>query len=303
MESISLITIKICLLVSISIIGLVIGKRTSVNAKDISLLLVYVISPFVIFYSIINSPSDLSFLKYSLGSFLTSSFLAILAYKVSAFLWSNNKRNLFSFSGGTGNTGYFALPIVLSLFSPEQWGIAIFIIIGVNIYEFSVGYFITAKGNFSTKECILKLFTLPILYAAFLGLIFKYLEVHISSSVLDFMSNFKGAYSVLGMMVIGISLSKITRAEFDVKYLISSVIWKHLIVPFLGVLFYYQFSLDKNVIMIIALMLSTPMAGNVVVVSNQLNVHSEIAAIAVMISTLLSVFSIPICLYIVERFF
>lgn len=54
-------------------------------------------------------------------------------------------RNLFSFAGGTGNTGYSALPLVFALFDPRQIVIAVFII-GVNLHEFTIGYFIAARN-------------------------------------------------------------------------------------------------------------------------------------------------------------
>ena len=291
---------KVALLISVSIVGWILGKKAKTNPKDISTILVYIISPVVIFSSILQSPSGIGDMKYSFGAFLTASAMALLAYLFSNLIWKNSKRNLFAFSGGTGNTGYFALPIVLSLFAPAQWAVAIFIIIGVNIYEFSVGYFITAKGVFNTKECIKKVLSLPIIYAAMAGILFKYIDISISDSVLVFMDNFKGAYSVLGMMVIGMSLSQFSKAEFDWTFLTYSLVWKHLIVPFVGVLTFHYIGVSSDVLIIIALMLLTPMAGNVVVVANQLNVHPEVAASTVMTSTFLSILSIPLSFSLIE---
>ena len=126
----SLLVVKVGLLISIALIGWIVGKKLSVNPKDISSVLVYVISPFVIFISIAESPADITFFKYSLGAFITASSFAALAYLFARLLWNDSKINLFSFAGGTGNTGYFALPIVFSLFAPEEVAVAIFIIIG-----------------------------------------------------------------------------------------------------------------------------------------------------------------------------
>lgn len=83
------------------------------------------------------------------------------------------KSESFSFAVGTGNTGYFALPLAFALFNAQQIAIAVFIIIGINIYEFTVGYFIAAKGTFKTTESLQKIVRLPILYAIILGMTFK----------------------------------------------------------------------------------------------------------------------------------
>lgn len=291
---------KIGMLIGVSIIGWVIGRRGKVSPKDISMLLIYVISPFVIFSSILESPSSFGYLKYSVGAFIAAGLFALGAYLLASILWRSNKKNLFSFAGGTGNTGYFALPIVLSIFEPDQWAVAIFIIIGVNLYEFTLGYFITAKGMFNTRECLKKVLSLPIIYAAILALIFKYLNITLPEEVMSFMDNFKGAYSVLGMMVIGMTLASYRQLEIDWKFSSAAIAWKHLIVPISGMFLLSFMGLDDKTVLIIALMLSTPMAGNVVVVANQLDVHPQIAATTVMLSTLVSIISIPITLQLMQ---
>ncbi|MCG3024246.1 hypothetical protein KZ310_33590, partial [Escherichia coli] len=83
--------------------------------------------------------------------------------------WKDSRVHLFGFAAGTGNTGYFALPLVLAIFDPTQIAIAIFIIIGINLYEFTVGYFITAKGKSTYRESLIKVIKMPIIYAAILG--------------------------------------------------------------------------------------------------------------------------------------
>ncbi len=52
------VVIRVFLLITISIIGWGVGKKFKLDSKDISTLLVYIISPFVIFYSIIESPAN-----------------------------------------------------------------------------------------------------------------------------------------------------------------------------------------------------------------------------------------------------
>ncbi|WP_237385387.1 AEC family transporter [Xenorhabdus sp. Sc-CR9] len=287
--------LRVLLLILITLIGFFIGKKLDLKTKDISSLLIYVISPVVIFISIIQSPSDLTYFSYSIASFLTASLAAFIAYSIGKTLWSCNKSNLFGFAGGTGNTGYFALPIAFAIFNPNQIAITIFIIIGINLYEFTVGYFITAKGHLTTKECLIKIIKLPIIYSAILGVLFKGSDITLNSILISTLENFKGAYSVLGMMVIGITLSSFYKIEIDWKFSFFSILWKHLIYPIVGMsFFYYIIQVPDDLLTVIALMLATPMAGNVVVIASNLNLHPEKAAFSVMLSTILSVITVPI---------
>lgn len=111
-----------------------------------------------------------------------------------------------------------------------------------------------------------------------------------------------GSGSDLGMMVIGITLSKFKSYSFDAKFLISALSWKFLAWPIycFVLLKLLGSSLSTTEQAVIMLMSATPMAGNTVVIANELNVHPEKAATAVMASTLLAVLTAPISLAILQ---
>ncbi|WDN62369.1 hypothetical protein LOK86_00005, partial [Xylella fastidiosa subsp. multiplex] len=66
--------------------------KIQIGFKDISSLLVYVISPFVIFYSILQSPANLQYLKYSLAAFIVTSCMGLLG--VFASFFGDSRKNL-----------------------------------------------------------------------------------------------------------------------------------------------------------------------------------------------------------------
>lgn len=287
--------LKISLLIIFSLLGYVSGKLLNLRTFDIASLLVFVISPVVIFVSILHSSATMQYFIYSVYAFIFSSCAALLAYGVARYFWNDARANLFAFAGGTGNTGYFALPIVFSLFDRGQVAMAVFIVIGINLYEFTVGYFLTASGRGSLRESMHKVLRMPVLYAAVLAMMIKASNLTINETLLSFMDNFKGAYSVLGMMVIGISLSTFKKLIIDYRFTSLALVWKHLVLPTAGILlFRYVIPLDPHTLAVVSLMLATPMAGNVVVISSQLDIHPEKAAVSVMLSTILALLCIPV---------
>ncbi|WP_411268404.1 hypothetical protein [Ketobacter sp.] len=66
--------------------------------------------------------------------------------------------------------------------------------------------------------------------------------------------------------------------------------------PLIGlfVIWIIPYELDVVERSMIMLMTTVPMAGNVVIIANQLDVHPEKAATAVMASTLLALISVPL---------
>ncbi|EAM2810176.1 AEC family transporter [Salmonella enterica] len=288
-------TLKVFGLFFISCIGFVYGALSKAPAKNIADLLIKIISPIVVIISIVQSPAGVSYLFFSLVAFLFCSVLCVLAYAISYFLFNGKERNLFAFTAGTGNTGYFALPIALSLFNENQIAIVIFIIIGVNLYEFSVGYYVM-NMNGSIREALQKTLRLPVIHAAIIGVIIKYIGISINENILSILNNFKGAYSVIGMLIIGMVLSVNARSKPDLKFLFVTLSWKHLLVPLISCVFVF---LPKEQFIVILLMALTPLAGNTVVFSSSLDLHPEKAASAVLLSSLVSIVLIPISMNLI----
>ncbi|MFT5533311.1 MAG: putative permease [Burkholderiaceae bacterium] len=296
------VVIRVLFLVSIAILGLFVGKKFGINQKEISTLLVYVISPAVMFVSVLQAPEGKNYLVYTLCAFLFSSVMATIALKMGKLLWKDSTANLFAFSAGTGNTGYFGLPLVLGLFDTQGAAIAVFIILGVNLYEFSYGYYLTSRGSYGISQSVRKIVAMPILYAFILAMILRSLDVEFYPVILSGLSNFKGAYSILGMMVIGITMAKFKKLEVDWRFLGCALGWKYIVWPFCAFLGIYIFSneisnLEKSIILLMA---CVPMAGNTVVIANDLDIHPEKAATAVMASTLLAIIVVPLALSFVK---
>ena len=292
---------RVGFLICIALVGVFVGKKFKVNQKDISTLLVYVISPAVMFVSVLQAPEG-NYLPFSIGAFLFCSVSALLAYQMGRFMWTDHTKNLFAFSGGTGNTGYFGLPIALALFDKTGAAIAVFIILGVNLYEFTVGYYITSLGHHSIKESLKKVIKMPILYAFALAYTLKLTGLMPNDVVLNSLSNFKGTYSVLGMMVIGITLSKFERFKVDLKFVAAALGWKYVYWPVAALLLIHVFgtAMGHTETAVVLLMACVPMAGNTVVIANELNVHPEKAATAVMLSTLLAIVSVPLMMALIN---
>jgi predicted permease len=290
--------IRVSFLVSLALFGFFIGRVKNLDSKDISSLLVYFISPVVIFISVFDAPVQNDYIYFLISALAICTVASLLALLLGKLIWQDGTAYLFAFAGGTGNTGYFGLPIAIALFGAEGAAIAVFIIIGVNLYEFTIGYFLASRGRGTVKESLLKVAKIPTLYVFILALVLRWFEIELNESLVSSMSGFKGAYSILGMLIIGITLSKVKSIEIDMKYISFSLLWKFCIWPIIGVIIVYTLPFNLTYIekAIILLMCSVPMAGNVVIISNDLGVHPEKAATAVMASTLLALLSVPIAL-------
>ena len=126
----SLLFLKIGMLIAVSIIGWVIGRKWKMSSKDISTLLVYVVSPFVIFFDTRVSFKSrlLQILDRGISNLRSVRGRSIRTGKR---FWSCGKKTFFfcrrdrkyGILRFTHNSSFRAIPV----------GRGIFIIIGVNI--------------------------------------------------------------------------------------------------------------------------------------------------------------------------
>ncbi|MCX8083637.1 MAG: transporter [Calditerrivibrio sp.] len=225
--------------------------------------------------------------------------LAFSTYYAGKRFFKDNTLNILSFSAGTGNTGYFGIPLAFMLLDERLANVYVFSVLGSLIYESTIGFFIIAKGSYNIRDSLKRVLKLPAIYAMILGLLFNFNNIPISEDLLNYLDYFKGAYAILGMMMIGMSLSGINKITVDKVFIATALIIKFLVYPILILLIIYIDRIYIGVIpeelhKVLFLFAVPPMAGNVVAIATILRSNPEKAAIAVIISTLVSIFTIPI---------
>lgn len=293
--------LRVLSLIGIAMLGFAAGRLLSTRPKDISILLIYFISPAVIFLAVLEAPAGTLYFVFTVGAFGACCIMATLALAIGRRLWQDNTANLFGFTGGAANVGYFGLPMATGLYGDLGAAIAAFIIMGVILYEFTYGYFVTSRGHYTFRESLIRISRLPITYAFVLALILRRFDWSSNDIIFSVLRNFKGAYSILGMMIIGITLSQFRGVRIDRRFLVATLSWKFVAWPLLG-LGILTVSGDRLTAAeqgVIMLMASVPMAGNTVVIANELDVHPNKAATAVMLSTVLALISVPLFLSLV----
>lgn len=279
-------------------LGYIAGKTLDTSRDTISRIMFFLINPIIIFNGVLNVELDPSILSLPILTFTLSTGLCLFFYKITKNVWSDSSRNLMAFSAGSGNTGYFGLPVALLLFNDEGEGVYILSLLGITLYENSIGYYILAKGTHPASDCIKKVMRLPSIYAFFGALILNYSGISIPEVFADFMGHIKGTYTVLGMMIIGLGLSSLTHFKADYKYIGLTFLAKFLVWPMLILLFIalddIWFHLyDASAHQALILISIVPIAVNTVIVASLLKSQPEKAAAAVVLSTIFALFYVP----------
>ena len=292
------------------VLGYISTKHLSVAREAVANLLIYILGPIVVFSATISVKINFAVVFLPIFLYVFCAIIAFILLYVYRNSWSDPTGNILAFSGGTGNTGYFGIPLAVIFFPPYLADIYIFTVLASLLYESTVGFYVTAKGNFTVKQSLQKMMRLPLIYAFIAGIIFNLLGVQIPEVISGYTDQFKGAYGILGMMLIGMGLIGLELkkgSDLDFKFLSILFILKFIFWPLAILGFIY---IDKTMIgflnedlyRVMFLFAIVPLAGNTVTYAVLLNAKPEKASFAVILSTIFSIIYLPIVMVLYGGF-
>lgn len=284
--------------------GFIAGKTIKTDRDIIARFLLYIITPTVIFSGVMRMQNDnYVILLLPIIVYCMSCLMCWVVYRVTAIFFHDKMRNIIAFSSGSSNTGHFGLPIALMVLDSETVAIYIVAFLGITMFENTYGFYIAAKGYFTTLDCVKKILKLPALYAIIIGFFFNIMKIEISPIFYDFFSSMRSTYIVLGMSTIGLGLSTINTLSIDWRVISSTLSVKYILWPILMLLMvladkYYLHLYTSQVHMALLILSVVPISVSTVVVGSVLNYPSEQLAWAVLISTLAGFIYVPAMLTI-----
>jgi predicted permease len=279
--------------------GFLAARYYEVRKESIANLTIYIIAPAVMLIGTLEAGLKFNILILPFCFLAIGSCLCLGSYFLSRYVWQDNTRMILAFTCGTANVGYFGIPVCLAIAGPDALPVAVMFSLGSTLYENSLGYYVAAQAEYSGKEALRKLLVLPGLYAFVVGILLNLCQVQLYQPLQNTLQILKGAYSPLGMMIIGMGLAQVKWEEIDYKFMAFSFVNKFLVWPLFGLLFIYCdhffFHLwEPFVQKVFLIQMLVPLAANTVAFASRFHAYPEKAAVAVTVSTLLALAIVPL---------
>ncbi|RXJ54489.1 AEC family transporter [Candidatus Marinarcus aquaticus] len=290
------------------IIGYVLAHYFKLKRDSIAFLLIYILGPFVVFFATLSIDINMQLVFLPLFVFIFGSTIAFWILHHYKTHWKDASLNTLAFTCGTGNTGYFGIPLAMILLDPQSANIYIFATMASLLYENTTGFYVTAKGNFTAKQSLVKVLRLPLLYAFIFGLMLNVAGVRTPEMIVPYFEGLKWAYGILGMMMLGMGMKGFNLEEdFDKRYIKVAYFYKFLVWPASVLLIIFADStlfqaLNEEIYKVLFLISIVPLAGNTVTLAVLLKAKPEKASFTVLLSTVISIFYIPLVLYLYGGF-
>ena len=227
--------------------------------------------------------------------FLVSCSLQVLCTFLSATLFqriNEEKRPVLQYGTVCSNAGFLGSPVAEGVYGSMGLLYASIYLIPQRIVMWSAGlsYFTESTNK---KDLIKKVATHPCIVAVGIGLIIMILQIKLPVFLSDTIKNISGCTTAVSMILIGSIL-----ADIDVKDITSKTMWafsllRLVIIPlivFLGCKIANVHELVTGVAVILAGM---PAASTTAILASKYGGDAEFASKCVVLTTILSMFAIP----------
>lgn len=292
-------------------------KRSSVDhLRTLAAILLYVLSPCMVLnaFQAIDRTKEMAInmLIFTAITFALQALMIGIAFSVAFVLdrklpEGKHLRRLGLVGTALGNVGFFGLPIIRSLLSdyPEAQVYSTLFVLTMNLIVFTVGAFAVTgnKKYVSFKSLILN----PTSISVCIALIIFAFDFHYKEDIpTKFGGLFADGVALLGaattpvsMIILGMRLasSSLVKVFMNIRAYIVSIS-KMVLFPILCFVIVYFTPLDYSMRASIVILASAPCASVLLNLSELLGSEQEYAANVVLISTLLSIITIPLVLLI-----
>lgn len=281
------------------VLGWLAGRYLEASGKHIAGIMLYIMTPSVVFSGVMAAPLSVEVILLPVLVFVLCSVIGAGHLWLARRVITDDSASLMPLSVGTGNTGYFGIPVALLLFGQEGLALYIVCMLGTTLFENSLGFYLAARGRYSLRDSLLRVVKLPSVYAFALAVALNLSGVSIPEVFTPLFDNLRGAYSVLGMMIIGMGILSFRGLAGNLQFTGLAFLGKFVTWPLVALgLWWLDANLfgvyDLAVYQAIFLISITPIAANTVVIATLLDTAPRQAAGTALLSTLFALAFIPV---------
>lgn len=285
------------LLIGCGFVAVKTGVLKQEGKQTLSNLLLYLVVPAMIVHSYMMEFSE-EILHNLLAAF-GMSVLAILIGTVITLLLTARRKDrrapIFRFACVFSNAAYMGFPLISALFGAEGLLYASAYVTVFNILLWTMGYGMVS-GSSNPKEVARSLLHTPVLYAMVVGLAVYLLQIPVPNLIAQPIDLLSGMNTPLSMLITGMLI-----AAGDLKSIVCDRhIWKlaalrMVLIPAVCVAVFALLGFHGMSAQVVLLLECCPAAAITSVFAVQFGHEERFAAGSVVLTTLLSIVTLPLC--------
>lgn len=288
----------------IFVIGYIGQKKLTIDRKSVSTAALYLMSPFLAFRTFYTNDITIDYLHiilFCVTLCVTLLILTLLIGKVKKLQQSMISAMILS--GVFMNSGNYGVPIVLFAFGSVGFDYAVIMMVIQSLLMNTIGLYYAARGSKETnsmKESLQKVVKMPVLYGATAGLILQLSGVEIPSFFMQSVDLVANAAIPTVMLVLGMQLATLSRKDVKLGEISSIILMRIVVSPVIAYFIIMVFSIEGILAKILIVLAAMPTAANTTLYALQYDTEPDFVSSSTLITTLLSIVTVPIMLMLVS---
>ena len=266
--------------------------------KKISALIVNVSSPMLIISSIAGvegNDKSIVFLMIGAGILMYIGFIILGKIINRIFPFPKKDWPVYECMVVFANTGFMGYPVLLDVFGQEAVFYASLIHMAFNFFVYTYAIMCLTKGDDSEFKLNFKQLLTPGIVLIFVGIFIYLFDIQLPSVLMDTINSVGSLTAPLSMMMIGSSLAvyPIKDSFTDWRSYVFAFV-RLIIVPFVTMIVCRLLHINPYYANITIITNAMPVGSMVLMLATQYNANIKIVTRNIVVSTLLSVITIPI---------
>lgn len=266
--------------------------------KKISALIVNVASPMLIISSIAGvegNDKSIVFLMIGAGILMYIGFIILGKIINRIFPFPKKDWPVYECMVVFANTGFMGYPVLLDVFGQEAVFYASLIHMAFNFFVYTYAIMCLTKGDDSEFKLNFKQLLTPGIILIFVGIFIYLFDIQLPSVLMDTVNSVGSLTAPLSMMMIGSSLAvyPIKDSFTDWRSYVFAFV-RLMIVPFVTMVVCRLLHINPYYANITIITNAMPVGSMVLMLATQYNANVKIVTRNIVVSTLLSVITIPI---------
>lgn len=284
-------------------IGYISQKLLNMDIKSISAMSLYILLPLLTFDTFYRNELTVDYLYLFIFSIIITVILIGITVLTGWFMKST-KEDISAILLGAlfPNSGNYGAPVMLFALGAVAFDYAIVLMVLHGFIISTVGIFIASFGGgatISVKDAIVSIFRIPVIYGAIAGIAFQLGNITIDEKLMDIIQMTGNAAIPVVMLILGMQLAQIKKENFELKNINAVIFIRMIISPVVAMILVLFMPVDETMKMVFIVLNAMPVAANSTMLAVQFNVKPNLVSFSTLITTLLSLLTIPLFLYLI----
>ncbi|WP_386059984.1 AEC family transporter [Thalassobacillus hwangdonensis] len=282
-----------------------IGQKTiGFDHRSLASASLYLMYPFLAFQTFYENDVTLEYLYIVV--FCVALMVILIGGSMLLAKLRNQPRSMSSayiLAGVFMNSGNYGVPIILFAFGEAGVDYAIIMMVVQSLLMNTVGLYYAARGSKTTtlsmKDSLVKIAKMPINHAVVIGLLVQFLDVRMPDFIMQAVDLIAAATIPTIMIALGMQLATLKKGHVKNSDLAGIFTLRFVVSPLVALVLTLVLGLDPMLSSILIVLAAMPTAANTTMYALQFNTEPELVSYSTLVTTVVSIGTVPLMLWLV----